>query len=70
MPNSYTLPGQHVLNSITTNWEDFVARDLVEAVDAHYRDLRSVPAWLVGHPGGYGATRIGMKHRGVRQRTP
>jgi S-formylglutathione hydrolase FrmB len=66
LPDSKTLySGSMYSNSVTTgNFEDFIARDLVVYIDAHYRtipDRRS--RGLVGHSmGGYGASRIGMQH--------
>jgi enterochelin esterase-like enzyme len=55
-------------SSVTTgDFEKFIAQDVVAYIDAHYRtipDRRS--RGLVGHSmGGYGATRIGMKHSDV-----
>ena len=49
------------------DFERYVARDLVSYVDAHYRTLADRNSrGLVGHSmGGYGATRIGMKHADV-----
>jgi enterochelin esterase-like enzyme len=52
-------------NSITTgDWEAFVARDLVEYIDKHYRTIaRRESRGLAGHSmGGYGTLRIGMKY--------
>jgi enterochelin esterase-like enzyme len=47
-------------------WETFLARDVVRAVDAHYRTIRA--GWaraLVGlSEGGYGALNIGLHHPG------
>jgi enterochelin esterase-like enzyme len=66
LPDSKTIHnGSMYSSSVTTgNFELFVAHDLVTYIDAHYRtipDRRS--RGLVGHSmGGYGATRIGMKH--------
>ena len=66
LPDAKTVHnGSMYSSSITTgDFETFVARDLVSYIDAHYRtiaDRRS--RGLVGHSmGGYGATRIGMKH--------
>jgi enterochelin esterase-like enzyme len=66
MPNSYTrFQGSMYSNSVVTgNWEDFVARDLVAYIDAHYRTIPEVASrGLAGHSmGGYGAMRIGMKY--------
>ena len=47
--------------------ETFVARDLVQYIDSHYRTMADRNSrGLVGHSmGGYGATRIGMKHADV-----
>ena len=55
-----------VFELVTTgDFERFISHDVVAYIDAHYRtipDRRS--RGLVGHSmGGYGATRIGMKHR-------
>jgi enterochelin esterase-like enzyme len=69
VPDSKTMHnGSMYSSSVTTgDFERFIAHDLVEYVDAHYRtipDRRS--RGLVGHSmGGYGATRIGMKHSDV-----
>ena len=56
-------------SSVTTgDFENFVARDLVAYIDAHYRTTAAFreSRGLVGHSmGGYGATRIGMKHADV-----
>jgi enterochelin esterase-like enzyme len=55
-------------SSVTTgDFEQFVAHDLVAYVDAHYRTIPDrLSRGLVGHSmGGYGATRIGMKHADV-----
>jgi S-formylglutathione hydrolase FrmB len=54
--------------SITTgDFETFIARDLVSYIDAHYRTIAERHSrGLAGHSmGGYGATRIGMKHADV-----
>ena len=69
LPDAKTIHnGSMYSSSITTgDFETFVARDLVSYIDARYRtiaDRRS--RGLVGHSmGGYGATRIGMKHADV-----
>jgi len=54
-------------SATTGDFEQFIARDLVAFIDAHYRSLpRRESRGLVGHSmGGYGATRIGMKHSDV-----
>jgi len=47
-------------------WETFVARDLVNAIDARYRTIRTGRArGLAGYSeGGYGALNIGLHHLG------
>lgn len=66
LPDSKTLHlGSVYSSSVTTgDFETFVARDLVAYIDGHYRTIpRRESRGLVGHSmGGYGATRIGMKH--------
>jgi enterochelin esterase-like enzyme len=69
LPDSKTLHnGSMYSSSVTTgDFEQFVARDVISYIDAHYRTLpRRESRGLVGHSmGGYGATRIGMKHPDV-----
>jgi len=69
LPDSKTIHnGSMYSSSLTTgDFEEFVARDLVAYVDAHYRTIPNrTSRGLVGHSmGGYGATRIGMKHSDV-----
>ncbi len=69
LPDSKTLHnGSMYSNSITTGgFEDFIAKDLVAWVDANFRTIPVRQArGLVGHSmGGYGASRIGMKHADV-----
>src|SRR5690242_14385552 len=69
LPDSKTLHnGSMYSSSVTTgDFELFIARDLVAYIDAHYRTIPERQSrGLVGHSmGGYGATRIGMKHAGV-----
>ena len=69
LPDSKTLHnGSMYSSSVTTgDFEQFIARDLVAYIDAHYRTLPNrLSRGLVGHSmGGYGATRIGMKHADV-----
>ncbi len=72
LPDSKTLHnGSMYSSSVTTgDFENFIARDVVAYMDAHYRTIPERRSrGLVGHSmGGYGATRIGMKHSGcVRQ---
>lgn len=69
LPDSKTMHnGSMYSSSITTgDFENFIARDVVAYIDAHYRTMPNRSArGLVGHSmGGYGATRIGMKHADV-----
>jgi enterochelin esterase-like enzyme len=69
LPDSKTAHnGSFYSSSVTVgDFESFIARDLVGYIDGHYRtiaDRRS--RGLAGHSmGGYGTTRIGMKHPDV-----
>ena len=69
LPDSKTVHnGSMYSSSVTTgDFERFVARDVVAYTDAHYRTIpERASRGLVGHSmGGYGATRIGMKHADV-----
>jgi len=69
LPDSKTVHnGSMYSGSITTgDFESFIARDVVAYMDAHYRTIPERQSrGLVGHSmGGYGATRIGMKHADV-----
>jgi len=69
LPDSKTVHnGSMYSSSVTTgNFEMYIAHDVVAYMDAHYRTIPSRSArGLVGHSmGGYGATRIGMKHPDV-----
>ena len=69
LPDSKTVHnGSMYSSSVTTgDFERFIARDVVAYIDAHYRTLPNrLSRGLVGHSmGGYGATRIGMKHADV-----
>ena len=69
LPDSKTLHnGSMYSSSVTTgDFERFIARDVVAYIDAHYRTIPNrASRGLVGHSmGGYGATRIGMKHSDV-----
>ena len=66
LPDSKTVHnGSMYSSSMTTgDFERFVSQELVAYIDAHYRTIPSrASRGLVGHSmGGYGATRIGMKH--------
>jgi enterochelin esterase-like enzyme len=60
--------GSMYSNSITTgHFENYIAEDVVQYIDSHYRTLANRKSrGLVGHSmGGYGASRIGMKHADV-----
>ncbi len=69
LPDSKTVHnGSMYSSSVTTgDFEQFISRDLVAYIDAHYRTLPNrTSRGLVGHSmGGYGASRIGMKHSDV-----
>ena len=69
LPDSKTMHnGSMYSSSVTTgDFENYIARDVVAYMDAHYRTIRERRSrGLVGHSmGGYGATRIGMKHADV-----
>lgn len=69
LPDSKTLHnGSMYSGSVTTgDFESFIARDVVRYIDAHYRTIPERRSrGLAGHSmGGYGATRIGMKHADV-----
>jgi enterochelin esterase-like enzyme len=66
LPDSKTVYlGSFYSSSATTgDFERFISHDLVAYIDTHYRTLPTRESrGLVGHSmGGYGATRIGMKH--------
>jgi enterochelin esterase-like enzyme len=68
-PDSKTVHnGSMYSSSVTTgDFETFISRDLVRYVDSHFRTLANRESrGLVGHSmGGYGATRIGLKHADV-----
>jgi enterochelin esterase-like enzyme len=69
LPDSKTVHnGSMYSSSVTTgDFEQFIAHDVVAYIDNHYRTIRNrLSRGLVGHSmGGYGATRIGMKHADV-----
>lgn len=66
MPNCFNrFGGSMYTNSVLSgDWEDFIARDLVGYIDAHYRTVANMNGrGIAGHSmGGYGALRIGMDH--------
>ncbi len=51
-------------SSVTGNWEDFTAFELVNYIDANYRTIaKSESRAIAGHSmGGYGAIKLAMKH--------
>ena len=69
LPDSKTIyNGSMYSSSVTTgDFEKFIAQDVVAYIDAHYRTIpERTSRGLVGHSmGGYGASRIGMKHSDV-----
>jgi S-formylglutathione hydrolase FrmB len=69
LPDAKTVHnGSMYSSSVTTgDFEKFVSHDLVQYIDAHYRTIPNrLSRGLVGHSmGGYGASRIGMKHPDV-----
>jgi S-formylglutathione hydrolase FrmB len=66
LPDSKTMHNGSMYSSgVTTgDFEKFIAHDVVAYIDAHYRTIATRESrGLVGHSmGGYGASRIGMKH--------
>ncbi len=69
LPDSKTVHnGSMYSSSVTTgDFEKFIYHDVVSYIDAHYRTIPNRDSrGLVGHSmGGYGASRIGMKHPDV-----
>jgi enterochelin esterase-like enzyme len=69
LPDSKTLHnGSMYSSSVTTgDFEKFIAHNVVAYIDAHYRTIPDrMSRGLAGHSmGGYGASRIGMKHPDV-----
>ncbi len=69
LPDSKTIHnGSMYSSSVTTgDFEKFIYHDVVAYIDAHYRTIPDrLSRGLVGHSmGGYGASRIGMKHPDV-----
>jgi S-formylglutathione hydrolase FrmB len=69
LPDSKTVHNGSMYSSSATtgDFEQFIAHDVVAYIDAHYRTLANRNSrGLVGHSmGGYGASRIGMKHPDV-----
>jgi S-formylglutathione hydrolase FrmB len=69
LPDSKTVYNGSMYSSSETtgDFEKFIWHDVVNYIDAHYRTLANRESrGLVGHSmGGYGASRIGMKHPDV-----
>jgi S-formylglutathione hydrolase FrmB len=69
LPDSKTIYNGSMYSSSQTtgDFEQFIYRDVVAYIDAHYRTITDRKSrGLVGHSmGGYGASRIGMKHPDV-----
>ena len=69
LPDSKTIHNGSMYSSSETtgDFERFIAQDVVTYIDAHYRTLPNrASRGLAGHSmGGYGASRIGMKHADV-----
>ena len=69
LPDSKTIyNGSMYSSSATTgDFENYIAHDVVAYIDAHYRTIPDRNSrGLVGHSmGGYGASRIGMKHADI-----
>jgi len=65
IPDAFTKYSGSMYSSSPTigDWESFVAEDLVDYIDAHYRTIPDrLSRGLSGHSmGGYGTMRIGMK---------
>jgi S-formylglutathione hydrolase FrmB len=68
-PNENTKWGGsfYVNSSVTGNWEDFTAKELVSFIDANYRTIaKSESRAIVGHSmGGFGAITLAMKYPDV-----
>ncbi len=69
LPDSKTIYNGSMYSSSPTtgDFERYIAHDVVSYIDAHYRTIpERTSRGLVGHSmGGYGASRIGMKHSDV-----
>ena len=68
-PDAFTLQNGsfYSISATTGDWETFLAVELVEYIDSHYRTLADrASRGLMGHSmGGYGTFRLGMKYSGV-----
>ncbi|MEN9717802.1 MAG: hypothetical protein RIQ99_680 [Pseudomonadota bacterium] len=69
VPDSHTRFGGSMYSNSPTigNFEDYIASDLVDYVDSHFRTIaRREARGLAGHSmGGYGTLKLGMKHPDV-----
>ena len=69
LPDSKTMHNGSMYSSSATtgDFEQFIAHDVVAYIDSHYRTIpKRTSRGLVGHSmGGYGASRIGMKHSDI-----
>jgi enterochelin esterase-like enzyme len=69
LPDSKTVHNGSMYSSSATtgDFERFIAHDVIAYIDAHYRTIpKRSSRGLAGHSmGGYGASRIGMKHSDV-----
>lgn len=69
MPDASNIYGgsYYTNSSVSGNWDDFVAEELVTYVDAHFRTLaRPESRAVVGHSmGGFGALKLAMEHPDV-----
>src|SRR4029079_15544398 len=69
LPDSKTAHNGSMYSSSPTtgDFERYISHDVIAYIDAHYRTIPDrTSRGLVGHSmGGYGATRIGMKHPDV-----
>lgn len=69
LPDSKTIynGSMYSASATTGDFERFIAHDVVSYIDAHYRTIpERTSRGLVGHSmGGYGASRIGMRHSDV-----
>jgi enterochelin esterase-like enzyme len=69
LPDSKTVYGGSMYSSSVTtgDFERFVSHDVVAYIDAHYRTIPNrMSRGLAGHSmGGYGVSRIGMRHPDV-----
>ena len=69
LPDSKTMHNGSMYSSSATtgDFEQFIAHDVVAYIDTHYRTIpKRTSRGLVGHSmGGYGASRIGMKHSDI-----